>query len=65
MGERGKNKSIGAAGAVSSGKIGGAPDEYSCGAVDRRRKLGEGEHAEVEVITVPMRELLDSARFLG
>ena len=45
MGERGENKGVGAAGAVASSEVGRAPDEHGGCAVDRGRKLGEGEHA--------------------
>ena len=39
--EGGKNESIGAAGSVSAGKVGRAPEKYGCHAVNRGRELGE------------------------
>src|SRR5579859_3611506 len=43
--ERGENKGIRPARAVTSGEVGGAPDEHRSRAVDCGRKLSEGEHA--------------------
>jgi hypothetical protein len=44
MRESCEDKGVGPAGAVSSGEIGGAPDQHSCSAVDRGRELSEGMH---------------------